>query len=110
MIAKYAILLAILIVLAAVASWAFIPPRYLPGNRARHLRIRLHLRLHPGKGFAHAFSLWLRWGRLAALRRSGRIRASLPLSHRILNPAAHSVFLGRAHYRHGLRVPLIGRQ
>ena len=22
----------------------------------------MHLRLHPGKGFAHVFSLWLRWG------------------------------------------------
>ena len=78
MIAKYAIALIVLIVLAAAFAWAFLPARYLPGNRARHLRIRLHLRLHPGKGFAHLFSLWLRWGRLAALRRSGRIRASAP--------------------------------
>ena len=75
MIAKYAIALIVLILLAAAFAWAFLPARYLPGNRARHLRIRLHLRLHPGKGFAHLFSLWLRWGRLAALRRSGRIRA-----------------------------------
>ncbi|HEV3293942.1 MAG TPA: hypothetical protein VG123_33600, partial [Streptosporangiaceae bacterium] len=72
------------------------------------LRIRLHLRLHPGKGFAHLFSLWLRWGRLAALRRSGRIRSLLPLWYRIAEPHQHSVFLGRAHYRHGLRIPLIG--
>jgi Type IV secretory system Conjugative DNA transfer len=106
MIAKYAIALIVLIVLAAVFAWAFLPARYLPGNRARHLRIRLHLRLHPGKGFAHVFSLWLRWGRLAVLRRSGRIRPSLPLWYRIADPGQHSVFLGRAHYRHGLRVPL----
>ena len=106
MILKYAIALAILIALAAAFAWAFLPARYLPGNRARHLRIRLHLRLHPGKGFAHVFSLWLRWGRLAALRRSGRIRPSLPLWYRIAEPHQHSVFLGRAHYRHGLRVPL----
>ncbi len=86
MIAKYAIALIVLIVLAAVFAWAFLPARYLPGNRARHLRIRLHLRLHPGKGFAHLFSLWLRWGRLAALRRSGRIRALLPLWYRIAGP------------------------
>ena len=92
--------------LAAAFAWAFLPARYLPGNRARHLRIRLHLRLHPGKGFAHVFSLWLRWGRLAALRRSGRIRAALPLWYRIAYPGQQSVFLGRAHYRHGLRVPL----
>ncbi len=106
MILKYAIALAILIALAAVFAWAFLPARYLPGNRARHLRIRLHLRIHPGKGFAHVVGLWLRWGRLAALRRSGRIRPSLPLWYRIAYPDQHSVFLGRAHYRHGLQVPL----
>jgi type IV secretion system protein VirD4 len=106
MMIKLAVAVAIVIVLAAILSWAFLPARYLPGNRARHLCIRLHLRLHPGKGFAHAVSLHLRWSRLAALRRSSRIRRSLPLSHRILNPAGHSVFLGRAHYRHGLHVPL----
>jgi type IV secretion system protein VirD4 len=106
MILKYAIALIILIVLAAAFTWAFLPARYLPGNRARHLRIRLHLRLHPGKGFTHVFSLWLRWGRFAVLRRSGRIRAALPLWYRIAEPHQQSVFLGRAHYRHGLRVPL----
>jgi type IV secretion system protein VirD4 len=106
MMLKYAIALAILLVLATVFTSAFLPARYLPGNRARHLRIRLHLRLHPGKGFAHIFSLWLRWGRLALLRRSGRIRSSLPLWYRIADSRQHSVFLGRAHYRHALRVPL----
>ena len=95
-----------MLVLAAVASWAFLPARYLPGNRARHLRVRLHLRLHPGKGFAHVVSLWLRWGRLAALRRSARIRPSLPLRYRLTDSREHAVFLGRAQYRHGLRVPL----
>jgi type IV secretion system protein VirD4 len=106
MMLKYAIALAIVLLLAAFFAWAFLPARYLPGNRARHLRIRLHLRLHPGKGFAHLFGLWLRWGRLAALRRSGRIRAALPMWFRIAEPHQHSVFLGRAHYRHSLRVPL----
>ena len=83
MMLKYAIALAIVLILAAFFAWAFLPARYLPGNRARHLRIRLHLRLHPGKGFAHVFSLHLRWGRLAALRRSARIRPSLPLRYRL---------------------------
>ena len=106
MMIKYAIALAVVLIAAAFAAWAFLPARHLPGNRARHLRIRLHLRLHPGKGFAHVFSLWLRWGRLAALRRSARIRPALPLRHRILNPREHSVFLGRACYRHRLHVPL----
>jgi type IV secretion system protein VirD4 len=106
MIIKLAILLAAVLIVAAFTAWAFLPARHLPGNRARHLRIRLHLRLHPGKGFAHLFSLHLRWSRLAALRRSRRIRPSLPLRYRFLDPREHSVFLGRAHYRHGLRVPL----
>jgi type IV secretion system protein VirD4 len=106
MIIKYAIALAVLLLLAAFSAWAYLPARYLPGNRARHLRIRLHLRLHPGKGFAHLFSLWLRWSRLAVLRRSARIRPTLPLRYRVMDPRGQSVFLGRAHYRHGLRVPL----
>ena len=106
MMIKLVILLTIVLMVAGFAKWAFLPARYLPGNRARHLRFRLHLRLHPGKGFAHLFSLWLRWGRLAALRRSSRIRPSLPMRYRFLDPRQHAVFLGRAHYRHGLRVPL----
>jgi hypothetical protein len=110
MMLKYVIALAVLIVLAAVFAWAFLPARHLPGNRARHLRIRLHLRLHPGKGFAHVFSLWLRWSRFAVLRRSGQIRPALPWRYSLLDPGEHSVLLGRAQYRHGLRVPLIGNQ
>ena len=106
MMIKYAILLAIILVLAALFAGAFLPARHLPGNRTRHLRIRLHLRLHPGKGFAHVFSLWLHWGRLAMLRRAGRIRPALLLRYRLIDPREHSMFLGRAHYRHGLRVPL----
>jgi type IV secretion system protein VirD4 len=106
MILRYAIVLAVILVLAVLATWAFLPARHLPGHRARHLRVRLHLRLHPGKGFAHLFSLHLRWSRFAVLRRSGRIRPALPLRCRLLDPREHSVFLGRAHYRQGLRVPL----
>ena len=109
MIIKLAILLAVVLIVAGFASWAFLPARYLPGNRARHLRIRLHLRLHPGKGFAHVFSLWLRWSRFVVLRRSGQIRPALPWRYSLLDPGEHSVFLGRAQYRHGLRVPLIGK-
>ena len=87
MVIKLALLSAIVLVVAAFAKWAFLPTRHLPGNRVRYLRVRLHLRLHPGKGFAHVFSLWLRWGRLAALRRSGRIRPSLPLCYRFARSA-----------------------
>ena len=103
---KYAIFLAVVLALATIFAWAFLPARHLPGNRTRHLRIRLHLRLHPGQGFAHLFSLWLRWSRLAMLRQAGRIRPALPLRYCLLDPREHSVFLGRAQYRHGLRVSL----
>ena len=106
MIIKLAIALVIVLIVSGFTAWAFLPARYLPGNRARHLRIRLHLRLHPGKGFAHLFSLWLRWSRFAVLRRSGQIRTALPWRYSLLDPGEHSVFLGRAQYRHGLRVPL----
>ncbi len=102
----YIAFLAAVVFFAAFSAWAFLPARHLPGHRARYLRLRLHLRLHPGKGFASLFSLWLRWGRTAALRRSGRARPSLPFRYRFVYPGGHSVFLGRAHYRHGLRVPL----
>ena len=103
---KVAVALAVLLLVAAVLSWAFLPARYLPRSRARTLQVRLHLRLHPGRGFAPVFSVWLRWGRLAALRRSARIRPSLALPYRMADPGQQSVFMGRAQYRHGLRVPL----
>jgi type IV secretion system protein VirD4 len=100
------LVLLVAMIVTAFLAWALLPARHLPAHRARHLRLRLHMRVHPGKGFAHTFSLWLRWGRLAALRRSARIRPSVPLRYRITCPREHSVFLGRAQYRHGLRVPL----
>ena len=51
--------------------------------------------------------LWLRWGRLAAFRRSGRARSLLPAWRRALGPAsAYSIMVGRAHYRHGLHLPV----
>jgi hypothetical protein len=59
MILKYAIALAIVLIVAAFATWAFLPARHLPGNRARTLRIRLRCppvsgqgsnRISPGKG------------------------------------------------------------
>ncbi|MGH3217297.1 MAG: type IV secretory system conjugative DNA transfer family protein [Streptosporangiaceae bacterium] len=97
------------IVLAAI-KWAFlpfVPWRRLPRNRVRHLRLRLHLRLHPGAGHATVAELWLRWGRFAAFRRSGRARRSLTFLHRAFGPVSgYSIRIGRAHYRHGLRMPL----
>ena len=72
----------------------------------RHIRLRLHLRLHPGRGYATCVELWLRWGRLAAFRRSGRTRPSLTAWQRMRRPREHSVLVGRAQYRHQLAVPL----
>jgi type IV secretion system protein VirD4 len=107
---KYiAVIVAGCLVLAFV-KWAFLPwlpYRRLPRHRVRHLRIRLRLRLHPGHGHATLPELWLRWGRLAAFRRSGRARASLALWERVAAPAsAYSILIGRAHLRHALRLPV----
>ena len=89
------------------AYFPFIPWRRLPRHRVRYLRLRLRLRLHPGAGHASIAELWLRWGRLAVLMRSGRSRPSLSFRQRALGPSsAFSVLLGRAHYRHALRLPL----
>jgi hypothetical protein len=103
---KLLILLAVILAVTAAAKWAFWPDRHLPVNRVRHTRIRLRLRLHPGRGFASAFECWLRWGRLASLRGSKRARPSLSFWRRLRHPAEHSVFAGRAHYGLRLRVPV----
>jgi len=101
------IALVILALAGRAGVWAFVPHRKLPANRVRHNRIRLRLRLHPGHGHATAFELWLRWGRLAAFRRSGRSRRSMSISQRAAaGSRAYSITAGRAHYRHGVRVPL----
>ncbi len=102
----HVIILAVLLAVAAGGKWALAPGRGLPRHRVRHARLRLHLRLHPGRGFATAGELWLRWGRLAAFRKSGRIRRCVPAWQRARYPRLHSIVLGRAQYRHRLRVPL----
>jgi type IV secretion system protein VirD4 len=103
---KIVIVLAVVLALAAFAKWALAPGRRLPRHRVRQTRLRLHLRLHPGRGYATCFELWLRWGRNAAFRRSGRIRPSLTVRQRMRRPREHSVLVGRAQYRHRLAVPL----
>ena len=107
---KIALLLAIALILLAIAKWAyfpFIPHRWLPRHRVRYLRLRLRLRLHPGAGHASIGELWLRWGRLAMFRHSGRTRPGLSFWLRALGGSpACSILIGRAHYRHALRLPL----
>jgi type IV secretion system protein VirD4 len=103
---KIVIALAVILALAAAGKWALAPGCRLPRHRVRHTRLRLHLRLHPGRGYATCFELWLRWGRCAAFRRSRRIRPSLTVWQRMRSPREHSVLVGRAQYRHQLAVPL----
>ena len=91
-------------------AWAFVPPATCPATGPGTCGSGCTCGCTRARASPTSFSLWLRWGRLAALRRSGRIRPSLPLRYRILDPREHSVDLGRAHYRHRLHVPLIGNQ
>jgi hypothetical protein len=72
------ILLIVVIGLAlTLVKWALLSDRRLPRNRVRHLRVRLRLRLHPGKGHATVAELWWRWGRQAMFRHSERVRPGL---------------------------------
>ncbi len=103
---RYFIVLAVFLLILAGFRWALLPHSRLPRFRVRYMRIRLRLRLHPGRGHATVGELWLWWGRLAAFRRSARSRRSLSAWQRMRHPGLHSVFLGRAQYRHGLRVPV----
>jgi type IV secretion system protein VirD4 len=103
---KYFIALITFLLILAALRWCFLPHGRLPRFRVQHTRLRLKLRLHPGRGHATAWELWLRWGRLAAFRTSARSRASLPAWQRLTNPDQHSLRLGRAHYGHRLRIPV----
>ncbi len=97
--------LLVLMVLLGI-KWCLLPHGRLPRFRVRYMRVRLLLRLHPGRGHASVAELWLRWGRLAMFRRSRRARWSLSAGQRLCLPDEHSLLLGRAHYGHGLRVPV----
>ena len=103
---KIVLLIAVAGLVLIAVKWAFARGRRLPRHRVRHLRIRVRLRLHPGKGHATIAELWWRWGRLAAFRRSRRSRPSLSFAQRMLSASRYSVLAGRAHYRHALRLPL----
>src|SRR5260221_9988977 len=67
----------VLMVLLSI-RWCLLPHGRLPRFRVRYLRVRLLLRLHPGRGHASVAELWLRWGRLAMFRRSPRGRWTPP--------------------------------
>jgi hypothetical protein len=76
---RFELLVAALAALALglwAAKWAFIPRSELPRNRVRHQRIRLYLRLHPGRGHATWWELHRHWSRTAAYRRVRQVRSS----------------------------------
>jgi type IV secretion system protein VirD4 len=103
---RWLILLVVLLLVLAFARWAYLPHGRLPRFRVANMRLRLALRLHPGRGHASALEIWRRWGRFAAWRKSRQARPSLTTWHRFRHPDAHSIFLGRAQYRMRLRLPV----
>jgi type IV secretory pathway TraG/TraD family ATPase VirD4 len=104
---KYVILIAAAGLALTFLKWAMLSGRRLPRHRVRYVRLRLRLRLHPGKGHATVAELWWRWGRLAMLRHAARTRPSLTFGQRLAASASrYSVLAGRAQYRHALRLPL----
>jgi hypothetical protein len=56
------IVLSVCLLILAGFRWALLPHGRLPRFRVRYMRIRLRLRLHPGRGHATAGELWLRLG------------------------------------------------
>src|SRR5258708_27477311 len=96
-----AVLLTLFLLFAKRAYW---PQRRLPGTRVRYMNLRSHLRLHPGRGFATVFELFWQWGKWSVLRKSRRARPDLSYWKRLRHPSWHSVFVGRGHYRHALRI------
>ena len=89
-----------------VLRWCFGPHSRLPRFRVRYLRLRLHLRLHPGRGHA------TRVRAVAAVGPAGRVPPLGPIPPVAAGLAAAGLpgrafgALGRAQYRHRLRVPV----
>ncbi len=97
--------LAALIVLPFL-RWALWPRTHAPRFRVLDMRMRLLFRLRPGRGFACLPELWLRWGRFASFRESRRARPNLSRWYRATRPLQHSIYLGRAQFRHKLWLPV----
>ena len=86
--------------------WFFLPAGHVPRWRVRHTRLRVRLRLYPGRGHATVVELSRYWSRRASFRNSRRSRPTLTAWERARHPCEHAVQLGSAQYRHGLRVPV----
>ncbi len=92
--------------LISSVRWVFFPSGRVPRWRVRHLRLRLRLRLYPGRGHATVAELRRYWSRRAAYRVSARSRPSQARRQRARNPDEHSIALGTAHCRRRLRGPM----
>jgi hypothetical protein len=103
--AGFLVLALVLLAAAQLIRWFVFPGRKLPRNRIRAMRNRARLGLRPGPGHATGFECWLRWGRLAAYRRSRQARPSLPAWARYCRTSEHSYQVGRAYRSHPLLVP-----
>ena len=64
-----AVALLVLFLTFRAAKWAFWPRHELPRHRVRHLKMRLFLRLHPGRGHATLFELWREWSSRASAKK-----------------------------------------
>jgi hypothetical protein len=90
-----------LVVLAVLGFvWRFLIGSHAErAHRARALKWRIRLRLHPGRGYASFAELAVRWGKLAAVNHGRRARPDLGLWARLRGPATdYAVRLGRTWY------------
>jgi type IV secretion system protein VirD4 len=97
------VLLALAVGLFLFAEWAFLPHGRVARHRVRHQRVRLWLRLHPGRGHATAYEIGRRWSKRAAWK-SAR-RAFMASAVRSM-PDTYALLLGRAHLGRRVRIPL----
>ena len=105
--ATFELVLVAALLLFAVGGylWVAIRPQHkLPRNRSRHQNWRLHFRMHPGAGLATLPELWWHWSKTSTFRKSRRSRPDLTRRARFRHPSLHSVFIGRAQWRHALRI------
>ena len=106
MMLKYAIALAIVLVLAAFSRGRSCPPATCPATAPATCGSGCTCGCTPARASPTpsacgcAGAAWPRCAAPAASARPSRCGTGSP------NPRQHSVFLGRAHYRHRLRVPL----
>lgn len=104
---RFAMILFALAVLALIIAYfrsALMPQKVLPRNRARRQARRLHCRMNPGAGMATVMELWLHWSKTYTYRKSRRSRPDLGRWRRFRHPRLHAVFIGRAQWRHALRI------